>query len=159
MKPITSTLVFTLLVVLGQCDFAHARQDAIFSQTREKLPAEYADYKLIDEIKDIENYTVEKFAIQPNSTVEHSINTRTHNVIIAVTTEIDDRTRLRTFYKLDSSGTIIDQHQFTRSLLIKDNTGDEEMVGGAFLVNKEKAYTTTWPLNGVRPGIPMAAKL
>lgn len=139
MKPITSTLILILLVVLGGCAFTHAG---------EKLPAEYADYKVIDEIKDIGNYTVEKFDIQPNSTVEHSINARTHNVIIAITTEIDDRTRLRTFYKLDRSGTVIDTYQFTRSLLIKDHTGDEEMVGGAFLVNKEKAYTTTWPLDG-----------
>jgi hypothetical protein len=114
----------------------------------EKLPTEFSDYKYIDEITEFENYTVEKFKVPPRSTVEHSLNKTTNNIIIEIATDVDDHTRQHTFYKLNTSGNIIDSHQFSRSFLIAKKTGDEQLVGGTFLVNKENSYYSTWPLNG-----------
>ncbi|MNQ46934.1 hypothetical protein D3C85_607610 [compost metagenome] len=147
MNLIISFLTISALSVLAGCGY----QDSppLFSSEKiEKLPTEFADYKYIDEITEFENHTIEKFKTPPRATVEHNINKVTNNVIIKVATDVDDSTRLYEFYKLDTSGNIIDRRQFTRSFLIKENTGDEEMVDGVFLVNKEKAYYSTWPFNG-----------
>ncbi|WP_347902345.1 hypothetical protein [Pseudomonas purpurea] len=157
MNLIISFVTIFALSVLAGCGYQDS-PPLFFSENIETLPTEFADYKYIDEITEFENYTIERFKTPPMATVEHNINKVTNNVIIKVATDIDDSTRLYEFYKLDTSGNIIDRHQFTRSLLIKEKTGNEEMVDGAFLVNKEKAYYSTWPFNGDhtnKPFIPV----
>jgi hypothetical protein len=127
----------------------------------EKLPAEYIDYKTIDNISEFENHTIARFQHTIRSDqvrfggfdgvptgVEHAINKTTNNVIIKVTTKIDGDKLKYSFYKLDIEGNIIDSHEFVRNFLIKENTGDEQMVGATFLVNREMTYYSTWPLNG-----------
>ncbi|SEM52707.1 hypothetical protein SAMN04487857_102454 [Pseudomonas sp. ok272] len=130
---------------------------SLFSDTPEKLPAEFADYKDLADITDVDNYTVEKFNLAPSSTVEHSINKANNRVIIKATATINDHTKRYTFYKLDTSGKIVDTYQFTRNLLIAQSTGDEQLVDGVFLVNKEHTYYTTWPLDGDKTRKPLIA--
>lgn len=148
MNLIISFVSIFALALLGGCDYTDSSGRPFFSEKIERLPAKFAGYKFIDEISEFDNYTMEKFKVPSRSTVEHSINKVTNSVIIKVASDIDDHTRLSALYKLDASGSIVDKHQFTRSFLIKDKTGDEEVVDGVFLVNKENSYYTTWPLNG-----------
>lgn len=143
--------VFTLLATIA----AHGASLPFFSDTPEKLPAEFADYKDITNITGFGNYTLEKFKVPPSSTVEHSLNKANNTVIIKATTTLNDHTKQYFFYKLDTSGKIVDTYQFTRNLLIAESTGDEQLVDGVFLVNKEKTYYTTWPLNGDRTRKPL----
>jgi hypothetical protein len=140
-KCITTVLTIFACALLASCDSVD------FVEKTEPLPAEFADYKGIDEISEFGNFTVEKFKDSSGPT-EHKFDEDTNNVIIKVTAKIDDDHRQTSFYKLDSSGKIIDTHQFVMSYLIADATGDEEWVGNNFLVNKELGYYTTWPLNG-----------
>ena len=127
----------------------------------EKLPAEYLDYKTIDNISEFENHTIARFQHTIVSDqirfdgfggvptgVESVINTKTNNVIIKVTSKVDDDRLRYSFYKLDIEGNIIDSHEFVRNFLIKENTGDEQMVGATFLVNREMTYYSTWLLDG-----------
>lgn len=107
----------------------------------EKLPTEFSDYKYIDEITEFENYTVEKFKVPPRSTVEHSLNKTTNNIIIEIATDVDDHTRQHTFYKLNTSGNIIDSHQFSRSFLIAKKPGTSNWLAALFWSTKKTAIT------------------
>jgi hypothetical protein len=148
MNPLISFVSIAALALLGGCNYTDASGRPFFSAKIEPLPAEYAHYKFIEDIKEFGHHTIERFNVPSRSTVEHSINKVTNNVIIQVATDLNPETRQHVFYKLDTTGVVIDQHQFKRSFLIKDQTGEEEIVDGVYLINLEKGYYTTWPLNG-----------
>lgn len=143
--------VFTLLAGVE----AHSANLPFLNDAPEKLPAEFADYQNITDITDVGNYTLEPFNVPPSSTVEHSINKANNTVIIKTTTPINDHTKQYVFYKLDTAGKIVDTYAFTRNLLIAQSTGDEQLVDGVFLVNKEHTYYTTWPLDGDKTRKPL----
>lgn len=133
--------------LLASCGYSDSTLP-FFSEKLEDLPPEFAAYKSLDEITAFGQYTVEAFSIPAKSRIEHGINKTTNNVIIEVATDIDDTTRDYVFYKLDKTGRTIDSHRFSRSILIANDTGEEQLVEGVFLVNTKKSYYTTWPLDG-----------
>lgn len=151
------TVAMSVFALLASCGYSESAWP-FFSEKPEDLPPEFAGYKYLDDISEFGHYTVEAFSVPAGSRIEHGINTTTQNVIIEVATDLDDSTRDYAFYKLDKAGNIIDRHRFSRSTLIAKDTGEEQLVGGVFLVNTKKSYYTTWPLNGdttQKPFIPV----
>ncbi|WP_447748346.1 hypothetical protein [Pseudomonas nicosulfuronedens] len=140
---VASVRMVALLIVLGEFGFVGPLEAA-----QEKLPSEFAEYPLLANAMQFGNYTLERFTTDSPAELQHSINKNSNQVIIKKTTDIDKSTQQDTYYKLDIDGNIIDQYSFYRSTYTAIDTGSEVLVGGAFLVNLEKMYYTTWPLDG-----------
>lgn len=139
-----STLCIAALLLTG-CGTSEFSEPA----PKASLPAEFSSYQYIDDISAFGGgHTLEKFKYSAPGQMQYSINKNQDTLIIKTTSPIYDHTKRFSFYKLNSSGDIVDEHQFIQSSLVEQHSGTEELVGGSFLVNKENTYYTTWPIDG-----------
>lgn len=135
--------MISILILLGGYCLADPMEAA-----QETLPVEFSEYAQLTNFMQFKGYTLERFLSESSGELEHGINKNSNQLIIKSTTTIDEGTQRETYYKLDVNGEVIDEYTFYKSSYIAIDTGVEHLVDGTFLVNLEKLYYTTWPLNG-----------
>lgn len=118
------------------------------------LPVEFSEYAQLSNFMQFGDYTLEHFLSETSGEKEHGINKYSNHIIIKNTSAIDEGTQRESYYKLDVNGKVIDEYNFYKSSYSAIGTGGENLVDGTFLVNLEKLYYTTWPLNGNRTRRP-----